>query len=322
MARVATIVPLSPLDPNTAPRAHADGLSSHQRELEDLMSTFSRMREEACTSFHPAAHEYLLRALWTAAFGAADADAFAPSTERWKDLGFQSEEAAKDFRGAGVMGLHHLLAVVNSGRVPLAAAARAGFPLAAASINATAVLQAYFGVNLRVASPLRRSARRRCPERTLHELLLRGGLQPLQELHTELAVHLWRVWSERPRDLMGFPAVLDEACADLHEVLQEATAAAAAWAEATDAGARRAEEVGAADAAADAAAAAADAAAAAGAACTACSTPGAPLALGEALMARRRASRLGVSPQVLETLDVCASAVSTLMGQCVCSNGR
>ena len=315
MARVATIVPLSPLDPNTAPRAHADGLSSHQRELEDLMSTFSRMREEACTSFHPAAHEYLLRALWTAAFGAADADAFAPSTERWKDLGFQSEEAAKDFRGAGVMGLHHLLAVVNSGRVPLAAAARAGFPLAAASINATAVLQAYFGVNLRVASPLRRSARRRCPERTLHELLLRGGLQPLQELHTELAVHLWRVWSERPRDLMGFPAVLDEACADLHEVLQEATAAAAAWAEATDAGARRAEEVG-------AAGAAADAAAAAGAACTACSTPGAPLALGEALMARRRASRLGVSPQVLETLDVCASAVSTLMGQCVCSNGR
>ncbi|EOD41388.1 hypothetical protein EMIHUDRAFT_199733 [Emiliania huxleyi CCMP1516] len=214
MARVATIVPLSPLDPNTAPRAHADGLSSHQRELEDLMSTFSRMREAACTSFHPAAHEYLLRALWTAAFGAADADAFAPSTERWKDLGFQSEEAAKDFRGAGVMGLHHLLAV---------------------------------------------------------------------ELHTELAVHLWRVWSERPRDLMGFPAVLDEACADLHEVLQEATAAAAAWAEATDAGARRAEE---------------------------------------ALMARRRASRLGVSPQVLETLDVCASAVSTLMGQCVCSNGR
>jgi hypothetical protein len=251
------------------------------------LATLGRLREAATAPYNASLHVVQLRSLWRAAFGVEANDEFAGRSARWLELGFQGDDPACDFRGAGVMSLHHLLSLLSSRRAPSPAT---GFPLAVASINATAVLQAYFGLNLRIASPLSASSRPQCPDAALQYLLSRGGLAPLQTLHAELVVHFGRLWDERSSPtVMDFPAIMDEACADLHEVLRQL-----------------AEDV--------------EATRGAGSARSASwSTSDAQLAekVGAALDARRWAARYGVSPQMMQSLAACAqpaAAVSALMG--------
>ena len=213
-ARVLQRPGIQPLSPRGATLAHWQlaerfgtsrykGGKQKQQELEEQLATFSRLRDAARISYDWETHELLLRALWRSCFGPGNASTFKPRSERWRELGFQGPDPTTDFRGAGVMGLRHLLTVVNSGRAPSTAT---GFPLAVASINATGMLQvaphlqplalanvprrlesntrtgpqAYFGLNPHVASPLCRAHRRRCSEAMLRNLLTRGGLAPLQ----------------------------------------------------------------------------------------------------------------------------------------------
>jgi hypothetical protein len=273
--------------------AHASRVGAWQHPAADAeqkaaaarLATFGRLRTAAATPYDAGLHEAQLRSLWRAAFGIEADDEYAARSARWLELGFQGDDPACDFRGAGVMSLHHLLALLSSRRAPSPAT---GFPLAVASINATAVLQAYFGLNLRIASPLSAASRPHCPEAALQDLLSRGGLAPLQTLHAELVVHFGRLWGERSSPtVMDFPAIMVDACADLHEVLRQLAESAEA--------ARSPRSV----------------------LSAASSTSDAELAeqVGAALQARRWAARYGVSPQMMQSLAACApaTAVSSLM---------
>lgn len=276
-------------NPAHAPRVGAwphPAADAEQKAAAARLATFARLREGATAPYDASLHEVQLRALWCAAFGVEVDDKYAARSARWLELGFQGDDPACDFRGAGVMSLHHLLSLLSSRRAP---SPSTGFPLAVASINATAVLQAYFGLNLRIASPLSASSRPQCPKAALRDLLSRGGLAPLQTLHAELVVHFGRLWEERSSPtIMDFPAIMDEACADLHEVLRQL---------AEDADTRQS---------------------VASTLSAPCLTSDAQLAekVGAALDTRRWAARYGVSQQMMQSLAACAqpaTAVSALM---------
>jgi len=279
VSRVARASALAPIGPGNGNARLDPAAAVEKAALLARLATFHRLRLAATAPYEAGLHEVLLRALWRAAFGADPG--YAACSPRWLELGFQGDDPAKDFRGAGAMSLHHLLSLMRSGHAPLPSS---GFPLAVASINATAVLQSYFGVNLLVASPLRTTARHRCPEGALHDLLARGGFAPLQTLHTELVVHFGRLWDERSSPtVMDFPGIMDESCWDLHVVLEDLAAAA------------RHHE---------------------GPAGSLCGATDIQLAetVGSALDARRWAARYGVSPHVVAACTQPASAAVASAG--------
>lgn len=234
----ASLLPLG--QPGPLRRKPSSSRSDFTSFRERQMNTYARMRAAATLEFDPSSHALLLEQLsryvpsrysFEAAgsslgggvgpgSGAGGEAAKAWRSPLWTRLGFQGDDPTTDFRGAGVMGLSHLVALLSSGKWPPVTesaweeVALAGFPLAVASINVTGFLQSYFGVNPRVASPVHQ--RHRCTERALFEVLSRGGFGPLQSLHSDLVCHVYRIWAEAPRSPMDFPKVLAEACADFH----------------------------------------------------------------------------------------------------------
>uniref|UniRef100_A0A7S3ETY4 ELMO domain-containing protein n=1 Tax=Haptolina ericina TaxID=156174 RepID=A0A7S3ETY4_9EUKA len=97
-----------------------------------------------CTTFAASntAHAELLRRLWICGFGSEQG--FAPVSERWVHLGFQSADPTTDLRGMGLLGLENLVYFgehyTDVFQRLVAAQKKRDYPLACAGINVTSML--------------------------------------------------------------------------------------------------------------------------------------------------------------------------------------
>lgn len=212
-----------------APMASAE----EAREL-DLMTTLDTLQVAANELFDSTNPQHMrtLQELWEFSF---PGEPFSRSSPRWATLGFQGLDPSTDLRGAGYQGLCHLHHFVTSFQV-LPLSCPSDFPLAIASINCTAILQSYFGLNMKVVVPVPDAIRRSCkPSNDMHHAFLELAAahpQPtfnLQALHVQLLHALARQWarSHTPTTtIMDFPAVLQTTYRHFHLSM---TATAKPW---------------------------------------------------------------------------------------------
>ncbi|XP_022588864.2 uncharacterized protein LOC34621242 [Cyclospora cayetanensis] len=107
-------------------------------------------------------HEQLLRRLFKLCFPEAGDEAGLEENPRWKEIGFQSEDPRRDFRGGGLFALQNLCFFRAFFPTEFVGIARrsysAGFPMAAAFINVTHMLAGYLrltdSVGLGAGEPL------------------------------------------------------------------------------------------------------------------------------------------------------------------------
>ena len=96
-------------------------------------------------------HLAMLETLWRSALPDKP---FERLSRHWADtFGFQGRDPATDVRGGGFVALQHLWRFAATSPTHPGALVRSGFPLAIASINATAMLQSYLGLNPDVVVP-------------------------------------------------------------------------------------------------------------------------------------------------------------------------
>jgi len=170
------------------------------------------MRSMAAEPFDETTHAPLLEELWKLA--GIDSP-FQRTSERWLRLGFQGSEPATDLRGAGVLGVRHLLHFFASGRGLVIireneAATHMAIPLAAASLNITHMLCSHLHL-LEQAVPNVPS----CSACTLVQFLRLAASCPsvLALIHSELLSALAERWRALGRadaalTLMHFPEQL------------------------------------------------------------------------------------------------------------------
>ena len=103
----------------------------------------------------------MLETLWRSALPDKP---FERLSRHWADtFGFQGRDPATDVRGGGFVALQHLWRFAATSPTHPGALVRSGFPLAIASITATAMLQSYLGLNPDVVPALAAPRRRpRC----------------------------------------------------------------------------------------------------------------------------------------------------------------
>eukprot|EP00966_Prymnesium_polylepis_P064776 1502576-Prymnesium_polylepis.1 len=129
------------------------GTSCMQAEVldEEVHLPMLRALQAQCVEpFDELAHGSQLEDLWRAAGFPAE---WSRLSERWICLGFQTDDPARDLRGAGAIGLRQLLRFCRSGGVGVTRRitsqrttthASSCFPLAAASLNVTLMLCSHF----------------------------------------------------------------------------------------------------------------------------------------------------------------------------------
>lgn len=125
--------------------------------------------------FDECSHGPLLRSLWRSAF-TSDCP-FERHSEKWLEIGFQTEDPVRDLRGTGALGLrllHHFCCSSGAAIVHLAVGGRSApaerFPLAAASLNVTQMLCSHLGM-LDAPAGGAGGALPRCSERVLDAVL-------------------------------------------------------------------------------------------------------------------------------------------------------
>jgi len=131
------------------------------------------LQTQCVEPFDESAHGPLLHALWRAAF----AGEYSRTSDKWISLGFQTEDPARDLRGAGALGLRQLLRFCMSGGIGVMRTvtrerttrhASSTFPLAAASLNVSLMLCSHFRL---VTSAGGAGAVAPCSDATLRKLL-------------------------------------------------------------------------------------------------------------------------------------------------------
>eukprot|EP01051_Picozoa_sp_SAG22_P014593 SAG22_NODE_1794_length_3558_cov_2.608557_3_plen_302_part_00 len=180
----------------------------------------------------------LLGRLWSAMSmcgatetGSAD-DGAVPNlgkSERWKDLGFQSDDPSRDFRAAGRLALRHLVHRAEAdprgcraqNAAQLAARAEAAYPWATAGIVISDALCGYFGLSAAPGTVIRPQLLRRGSWALLRD----AGALP--ELFTMLFELVDRRYTERGGTYAGFNPVLYGALHDFTAAVELATSTTA-----------------------------------------------------------------------------------------------
>ena len=143
-----------------------DALTNGQQKTEDAMTDAARARLEVLRSLLRTPvrvgddeYEGLLSRVYDSAMALVEADAPAPavgtpkrdhrceaSRAGWEAIGFQAAAPDREFRGAGMLGLHCLIYALEHRPEACEASLRGPFPFAAASINMTLVAARIAGV--------------------------------------------------------------------------------------------------------------------------------------------------------------------------------
>ncbi|KAL1529912.1 hypothetical protein AB1Y20_000840 [Prymnesium parvum] len=170
-----------------------------------------------------ASHADALAALWSHAFP----DEPYPDDGRsvlWTKLGFQSLHPASDFRGAGYLGLEHLLKYVAGVGPNAYFEVGSDFPLALASLSCTAMLCRYFSFNRTLIFP--GCDKYEASAEMIRNLCVLQAQSPeydlLQVLHVTLLRHLAWTWSHMRGEqamLLDFPFAQSATYKHLHDAL-------------------------------------------------------------------------------------------------------
>jgi len=155
-------------------------------------------------------HEQMLMQLWQATFPRRTMDSAV--SERWKELGFQGNNPATDFRGMGLLGLRCLIyfAQTHADEFRGLLAQHRDYPVACAGINITAMLLKRLvsadGTPIE-ASPL-------------FALLCRDGRDNgFEEVYCSVFVWFDTLWARSDASYMDFPAILEELTSGLSSLL-------------------------------------------------------------------------------------------------------
>ena len=212
------------------PRGPLELPSADRRPLMDD-AAFEEMEElrELCLAPFDADdphHLAMLETLWRSALPDKP---FERLSRHWADtFGFQGRDPATDVRGGGFVALQHLWRFAATSPTHPGALVRSGFPLAIASINATAMLQSYLGLNPDVVVPALAGAKAP-PEVRLSFArcaAASGGRAALAALHAALLHHLVDAWARlelrttaRRLTVMDYPPLAAAAAAHLQRAL-------------------------------------------------------------------------------------------------------
>jgi len=180
----------------------------------------AQLTQEASAKYQADKHEQLLVDLWSMIY---PTDLYERTSSRWSILGFQSDDPARDLRGAGLMSLRHLHQFISAVGTSFLREQASGFSLALASFTCTAMLCRYLGLNKMLIFPgcADHSASAQLQRRFL-ELHASSGHDVLQRLHVRLLLHMSRQWTamQTPETtVMDFPIVLKATYTHLHRAL-------------------------------------------------------------------------------------------------------
>ncbi|KAG5480631.1 hypothetical protein LSCM1_06335 [Leishmania martiniquensis] len=156
--------------------------------------------------------------------------AFSPATHsvsgRWKEMGFQGTDPSTDFRGAGILGLAHLVYLVEQYPQQWSAMLTPDFLPAAAGLNMTLHLSTLLGINPSVnqfsASILStysaRAARLRLC-RFIYDPSVDVAIQRLSEIYCFAMRLLHYRWIRSTRNIMEFNQQLSKVYEELNRLL-------------------------------------------------------------------------------------------------------
>lgn len=97
------------------------------------------------------AHEAVLRQYWALCFPGEE---FHRKSNRWTDIGFQSDDPGRDFRGAGICGLQHLCFFAKERPVDFLRCRQSGYPFSIAGLNISMMLYQLMGWGFKKRDPL------------------------------------------------------------------------------------------------------------------------------------------------------------------------
>ncbi|KAG2484476.1 hypothetical protein HYH03_016710 [Edaphochlamys debaryana] len=198
-------------------------------QLEQLQQLRERTQEKFDLS--DPAHQEALRRLWGLAFAGEACTQL--KTARWKDMGWQGEDPATDFRGAGLYGLENLIYLGEAHPdtfrrlLDKSEGARATweYPFAVAGLNLTFALSELLELHTNTGAacdgPPKRAA-----ARAFASLLGpdggagAGGQSAFEELYCATFCLLDATWLEMKASYMDFNTVLKRVKAEVEDALE------------------------------------------------------------------------------------------------------
>ena len=149
-------------------------------------------------------HEAVLLKLWSAVF--PDQELKSRVGDHWKEMGFQGQDPATDFRGMGLLGLHNLLYIAEKHPVIFRRIVKEqssrddnDFPVAVTGISITQLLFSLFKIGTERLPP---------GEGAVYSILV-DHVDAFEEMYCILFQLLDRTWDEMNAAYMDFPRVLD-----------------------------------------------------------------------------------------------------------------
>jgi len=189
-----------------------------------LMQTLDTLRVAAHEPFDDSSplHMQTLQELWEFSF---PGEPFSRSSRKWAQLGFQGLNPITDLRGGGYLALRQLHQFVTSFQV-LPLSCPSDFPLAIASINCTAILISYFGLNSKVVVPVPDALKKQAQASSrVHRAFLElcskhpQSTYQLNAIHAQLLHALARQWARThtpATTIMDFPYALQATYRHFH----------------------------------------------------------------------------------------------------------
>jgi len=160
-------------------------------------------------------HEATLMKLWAAVF--PDQELKSRVNDQWKEMGFQGQDPATDFRGMGMLGLDNLLYIADNHPVIFRRIVKEqssrdenDYPVAVTGISITQLLFTLFKVGAERAKPA---------DQVVYPILFDHD-HALEEMYCIIFQLLDRTWDEMNAAYMDFPRVLDAVKKKVTEVLE------------------------------------------------------------------------------------------------------
>eukprot|EP00698_Gefionella_okellyi_P021666 TRINITY_DN7074_c0_g1_i1.p1 TRINITY_DN7074_c0_g1~~TRINITY_DN7074_c0_g1_i1.p1 ORF type:complete len:373 (-),score=86.20 TRINITY_DN7074_c0_g1_i1:142-1260(-) len=162
--------------------------------------------------------EQQLTELWVAVFG--DDVPFAPVSDLWNRVGFQSDDPSTDFRGMGLLGLDNLVYFArhfpNDVQRLVRQESAKEYPMATAGINVTNMLMKLLGLDDQLANMEPGSPEWESPLFVFF-CYLYDVAQPFHELFCATMLLLDKLFIKMKATYMDFPKVIEE----VHRLLSE-----------------------------------------------------------------------------------------------------
>lgn len=96
-------------------------------------------------------HVAVLQQYWALCF---PGEVYERKSKRWCDVGFQSDDPGRDFRGAGICGLRHLCHFAKELPVDFERCKQSGYPFSIAGLNISMMLYQLMGWGFKKREPL------------------------------------------------------------------------------------------------------------------------------------------------------------------------